>query len=179
MTETAVTETTAVREMIRLEGVSKRYPGQDAPAVEDLTLGVRDGEIVVLLGPSGCGKSTLLKMTAGLEDVSDGEIYIDGRLVNYVRPADRDVAMVFQRPNPFPKSIYDNIAWGPRVLGMKKDLDDRVEHALKQEAIWDEVKHRLKRSARSTSSPSSWRPASVRSSSSWKVTRSATSRSAP
>jgi phosphate transport system ATP-binding protein len=55
--------------------------------------------------------------------------------------------MVFQRPNPFPKSIYDNIAWGPRVLGMKKDLDERVERALRQAAIWDEVKHRLKRSA--------------------------------
>jgi ABC-type sugar transport system ATPase subunit len=80
--------------------VSKLYG--DTRAVHDVNLTVKESEFLVLLGPSGCGKSTLLKMVAGLEDLSEGEIYIDGKLVNYVRPADRNVAMVFQNYALYP-----------------------------------------------------------------------------
>ncbi len=100
--------------------VSKRYG--EASAVTNANLTVEDGEFLVLLGPSGCGKSTLLKMVAGLEDVTEGEIYIDGRLVNYVRPADRNVAMVFQNYALYPHmSVYDNIAFPLKMAGVPKE----------------------------------------------------------
>ncbi len=99
--------------------VTKRYG--DAIAVDEASLTVEDHEFLVLLGPSGCGKSTLLKMVAGLEDVSSGEISIDDRLVNYVRPADRNVAMVFQNYALYPHmSVYDNIAFPLKMTGVPK-----------------------------------------------------------
>jgi len=109
-----------------------------------------------LIGPSGCGKSTFLRSLNRMNDsvkgfritgdvlYHDNDIY--GSSANRIEVR-RRIGMVFQKPNPFPKSIYDNIAWGARNLGMKKDLDDRVEKALRQAALWDEVKDRLKQSA--------------------------------
>ncbi len=113
-----------------------------------------------LIGPSGCGKSTFLRSLNRMNDSVKGfkitgdilyhgnDIY--GPTANRIEVR-RRIGMVFQKPNPFPKSIYDNIAWGARNLGMKKDLDDRVEKALRQAALWDEVKDRLKQSALSLS----------------------------
>jgi multiple sugar transport system ATP-binding protein len=99
--------------------VSKRYG--EAGAVSGASLTVEDHEFLVLLGPSGCGKSTLLKMVAGLEDVTEGEIYIDDRLVNYVRPAERNVAMVFQNYALYPHmTVYDNIAFPLKMTGVPK-----------------------------------------------------------
>jgi ABC-type sugar transport system ATPase subunit len=109
--------------------VSKRYG--TAEAVSAVNLAIEDHEFIVLLGPSGCGKSTLLKMIAGLEDVSDGEIYIDGNLVNYARPSDRNVAMVFQNYALYPHmSVFDNIAFPLRMTGVaKSETDQRVRQA--------------------------------------------------
>jgi phosphate transport system ATP-binding protein len=113
-----------------------------------------------MIGPSGCGKSTFIRCLNRMNDLVPGakiegqvlyhgqDIYGDGVDPVSVR---RRIGMVFQRPNPFPKSIYDNVAWGPRVLGMKKGLDERVEKALRAAALWEEVKDRLKRSALSLS----------------------------
>jgi multiple sugar transport system ATP-binding protein len=95
---------------VEIVQVAKRYRG--VLAVDGVSLDVRDREFLVLLGPSGCGKSTLLKMVAGLEEITEGEVYIDGRLVNYVRPQDRDVAMVFQNYALYPHmTVFDNIAF--------------------------------------------------------------------
>jgi phosphate transport system ATP-binding protein len=109
-----------------------------------------------LIGPSGCGKSTFLRCLNRMNDLVPSA-RVDGKLLYHgvdlygagVDPIEvrRRIGMVFQRPNPFPKSIYDNVAYGLRILGMKDNLDDRVRQALEQAAIWDEVKHRLKRSA--------------------------------
>ncbi len=111
--------------------VSKRY-GENV-VVSSVSLGIEDHEFIVLLGPSGCGKSTLLKMIAGLEEVSDGEIYIDGRLVNYVRPADRNVAMVFQNYALYPHmTVFDNIAFPLKMTGVSKaETSERVLRAAK------------------------------------------------
>src|SRR5919109_1044825 len=101
-----------------LENVTVSYG--DKPAVRDITFDIGEREITALIGPSGCGKSTLIRCLIG---------------------------MVFQKPNPFPKSIYDNIAFGPRVLGMKSNMDEIVERALRHAVLWDEVKDRLKTNA--------------------------------
>jgi multiple sugar transport system ATP-binding protein len=109
--------------------VGKRYG--DTGAVHDVNLTVEDGELLVLLGPSGCGKSTLLKMVAGLEDISDGEIYIDDRLVNYVKPGDRNVAMVFQNYALYPHmTVRDNIAFPLKMHKLPKpEIERRVNEA--------------------------------------------------
>src|SRR5207237_7935097 len=109
-----------------------------------------------LIGPSGCGKSTVLRCLNRMNDLVpsarvEGKVLYHG-VDLYGRDVDpievrRRIGMVFQRPNPFPKSIYDNVAYGLRILGMKDNLDDRVERALRQAALWDEVKSRLKKSA--------------------------------
>jgi multiple sugar transport system ATP-binding protein len=114
---------------VELLQVSKRYGETDA--VSAVTLGIEDHEFIVLLGPSGCGKSTLLKMVAGLEDVSDGEIYIDDRLVNYVRPADRNVAMVFQNYALYPHmTVAENIGFPLKMTGVpKQQTTERVRRA--------------------------------------------------
>jgi len=127
-----------------------------APAIKDASLEIYKNSITALIGPSGCGKSTFLRCLNRMNDLVPSA-RVDGRLLYHridlygadVDPIEvrRRIGMVFQRPNPFPKSIYDNVAFGLRVLGMKDDLDDRVEQALRRAAIWDEVKHRLKRSA--------------------------------
>ncbi len=132
----------------------------DTTAISGVNLEIHRNVITAMIGPSGCGKSTFIRCLNRMNDLVAGakvegqvlyhgqDIYGDGVDPVEVR---RRIGMVFQRANPFPKSIYDNVAWGPRVLGMKKDLDARVERALTQAALWDEVKDRLKRSALSLS----------------------------
>jgi phosphate transport system ATP-binding protein len=128
----------------------------EAPAVKEASLEIYRNAVTALIGPSGCGKSTVLRCLNRMNDLVPSA-RVEGKLLYhgvdlYGRDVDpievrRRIGMVFQRPNPFPKSIYDNVAYGLRILGMKDDLDGRVEHALRRAAIWDEVKNRLKRSA--------------------------------
>jgi phosphate transport system ATP-binding protein len=129
-------------------------------AISKVQLDVYRNMITAVIGPSGCGKSTFIRCLNRMNDLVP-DARIDGRVLYHgqdlygdgVDPVEvrRRIGMVFQRPNPFPKSIYDNVAWGPRVLGMKKGLDDRVEKALRGAALWGEVNDRLKRSALSLS----------------------------
>ncbi len=131
-----------------------------ALAVAGVTLDVHRNAITALIGPSGCGKSTVLRCLNRMNDLVPSA-RVDGKVVyhgtdlygNGVDPIEvrRRIGMVFQRPNPFPKSIYDNVAYGLRILGMKDNLDERVERALRGAALWEEVKTRLKRSAFSLS----------------------------
>jgi len=113
-----------------LEHVSKVYPG-GVVAVKDANLEIQDQEFVVLVGPSGCGKSTTLRMVAGLEEISEGEIYIDGRRVNDVPPKDRDIAMVFQNYALYPHmTVYKNMAFGLKLRGYPRaEIDQRVREA--------------------------------------------------
>jgi phosphate transport system ATP-binding protein len=126
------------------------------PAVENVSLEIYRSMVTALIGPSGCGKSTFIRCLNRMNDLIPGA-HVEGEILYHgqdlygsdVDPVSvrRWIGMVFQKPNPFPKSIYDNVAWAPRVLGLRKDLDERVERALTQAALWDEVKGRLKRSA--------------------------------
>ncbi len=125
-------------------------------AVRDVTFDVRKNEIMALIGPSGCGKSTVLRCYNRMNDlIRDARVtgsitYRGTDLYNErVDPVEvrRRIGMVFQKPNPFPKSIYDNVAYGPRVAGQKKGLDDIVENSLRKAALWEEVSDRLKDSA--------------------------------
>jgi phosphate transport system ATP-binding protein len=127
-----------------------------AIAVEGVSLDVRQHCITALIGPSGCGKSTLLRSFNRMNDLIvgakvEGTIRYHGHDLydEAVDPVEvrRRIGMVFQRPNPFPKSIYDNVAFGPRIMGRRKALDETVEHALTRAALWDEVKGKLKQSA--------------------------------
>ncbi|HEX6663157.1 MAG TPA: phosphate ABC transporter ATP-binding protein PstB [Gaiellaceae bacterium] len=125
-------------------------------AISRVDLEIYRNYITAMIGPSGCGKSTFIRCLNRMNDLVPGakitgqvlyhgqDVYGDGVDPVEVR---RRIGMVFQRANPFPKSIYDNVAWGPRVLGMKRGLDERVENALTAAALWDEVKDRLKKSA--------------------------------
>ena len=115
---------------LSLQHIYKIYPG-DVTAVTDFNLEIEDKEFIVLVGPSGCGKSTTLRMVAGLEDISKGELYIDGRLVNHVPPKDRDIAMVFQSYALYPHmTVYDNMAFGLKLRKMPKaEIDRRVKEA--------------------------------------------------
>ena len=126
-------------------------------ALHSINMDIYENEITAFIGPSGCGKSTLLKSLNRMNDLVEGcriegEILLDGKNlfedidVNILR---KRVGMVFQKPNPFPMSIYDNIAYGPRTHGLKKksELDEIVEKSLRDAAIWDEVKDRLNKSA--------------------------------
>ena len=129
----------------------------DFKALKNINMEIQENEITAFIGPSGCGKSTFLKTVNRMNDLVDGvriegNIYLDG--VDIYRDIDvidlrRRVGMVFQQPNPFPMTIYDNVAYGPRIHGIKKksQLDDIVERSLRQAAIWDEVKDRLKKNA--------------------------------
>lgn len=114
---------------VDLVQVSKRYGSGNV--VDSVNLSIADHEFLVLLGPSGCGKSTLLKMIAGLEDISDGEIYINGKLVNYVKPGDRNVAMVFQNYALYPHmTVFENIAFPLRMTGVsRQETSERVNRA--------------------------------------------------
>ena len=126
-------------------------------ALKNINLTIHDKEITAFIGPSGCGKSTLLKSLNRMNDLVegckiDGEVLLDG--VNIYRDMEpsllrKRVGMVFQKPNPFPMSIYDNIAFGPRTHGIhsKAKLDDIIERSLRNAAIWDEMKDRLKKDA--------------------------------
>jgi phosphate transport system ATP-binding protein len=120
----------------------------------DINMGIADKKVTALIGPSGCGKSTLLRTLNRMhETVStsrlDGEILLDKQdiLAQDVTLLRRRVGMVFQRPNPFPKSIFDNIAYGPRINGFKGAIADTVEKSLRHAALWDEVKDHLHKSA--------------------------------
>jgi len=129
-------------------------------AVSGVNFEIYQNLITAMIGPSGCGKSTVIRCLNRMNDLVptakiDGEVHYHGQDIygDGVDPVEvrRRIGMVFQRANPFPKSIYDNVAWGPRVLGMKKNLDERVEKALRGAALWDEVKDRLKKSGLSLS----------------------------
>ncbi len=129
-------------------------------AVKDVTLPFRDRHITALIGPSGCGKSTLLRALNRMNDLVpsarvEGEVLFHGQNVYdpSVDPVElrRRVGMVFQKPNPFPKTIYQNVAWGAKINGWKDDLDELVELSLRQAALWDEVKDKLDESGYSLS----------------------------
>jgi phosphate transport system ATP-binding protein len=120
----------------------------------DISMGVADKRVTALIGPSGCGKSTLLRTLNRMHETVntsrlEGEILLDGQniLAQDVTALRRRVGMVFQRPNPFPKSIYDNVAYGLRINGYKGSLADTVEKSLRHAALWDEVKDHLHKSA--------------------------------
>src|SRR5215468_2949585 len=140
--------------IFEIEGLDAIYGSK--PALKGVTMEVYKNLVTAVIGPSGCGKSTFIRCLNRMNDLIPG-VRVGGQVLYYGedlygREADpvevrRRIGMVFQRPNPFPKSIYDNIAFAPRVLGMKDDLDSRVEEALRGAALWDEVKDRLKRSA--------------------------------
>ena len=130
----------------------------DFHALKDIQMNIAENEITAFIGPSGCGKSTFLKCLNRMNDLVDG-VKVDGKVLLdgediYDPGVDttllrKKVGMVFQNPNPFPMSVYDNIAYGPRTHGIrgKKELDEIVERSLKNAAIWDELKDRLKKSA--------------------------------
>lgn len=129
----------------------------DFKALKNINMEIQENEITAFIGPSGCGKSTFLKTVNRMNDLVDG-VRIEGNItldgVDIYKDIDvidlrRRVGMVFQQPNPFPMTIYDNVAYGPRIHGVKKksQLDDIVERSLRQAAIWDEVKDRLNKNA--------------------------------
>ena len=137
-----------------VKGLDVHYNGALALKAVDMEIGPR--QITAIIGPSGCGKSTLIRCFNRMNDLIPGatvsgevlyhgnDIYAPGVDPVVVR---RHIGMVFQRPNPFPKSIYDNVAFGPRINRFKGDLDELVERSLRRAALWDEVKNKLKKSA--------------------------------
>jgi len=137
-----------------LNDVRVAYGG--IPAVENVTFDLGQHEITAFIGPSGCGKSTLLRCLNRMNDLIPSAS-VEGKVLYHEQDLYADdvdpvqvrkrIGMVFQKPNPFPKSIHDNIAFGPKVLGMKGDMDEIVERALRRAALWDEVKDRLKTNA--------------------------------
>jgi phosphate transport system ATP-binding protein len=147
--------TEVVREVVfQARDVSVNYGAK--LALDNVTLDIHRNQATAFIGPSGCGKSTFLRCLNRMNDSIVG-FKVGGHILYYGHDlydhranrveVRRRIGMVFQRPNPFPKSIYDNIAWAARNLGMKDNLDDRVESALRGAALWDEVKDRLKSSA--------------------------------
>jgi phosphate transport system ATP-binding protein len=148
------TDTTAREVVFETRDLSISYG--DTLAVSSVNLKVYKNVITAMIGPSGCGKSTVLRSLNRMNDSIAG-FHIDGKALYHghdlygsgVDPVEvrRRIGMVFQRPNPFPKSIFDNIAWAPRILGLKTNLQERVEKALRGAALWEEVKDRLKQSA--------------------------------
>ncbi len=142
------------RVILDIDDVCIRY-GEDL-AVRNVTLPIYENQITAIIGPSGCGKSTLLRSLNRMNDFIHGCSHTGGIALgdmDIYDPATDPVeirlriGMVFQRPNPFPKSIYRNIAWGPTINELKGDMDARVENALRRAALWDEVKDRLSDSA--------------------------------
>jgi phosphate transport system ATP-binding protein len=142
------------RRVFEVDDLAVRYNG--TLALSGVSLPIYENFVTAFIGPSGCGKSTFIRCFNRMNDLIPGAVVsgnvryhgqdLYGPGVDPVEVRQR-VGMVFQKPNPFPKSIYDNVAFGPRVLGMKKNLDDRVESALLRAALWDEVKNRLKDNA--------------------------------
>ena len=150
-----VSELARRAKVFEVEGLSVAYSGK--LALEGATLDIAERSVTAFIGPSGCGKSTFIRCFNRMNDLIPGAA-VDGSIMYHGRdlygpkvdPVEvrRRIGMVFQKPNPFPKSIYDNIAYGPRVTGMKvSDMDDLVEEALRSAALWDEVKDKLKQSA--------------------------------
>ncbi len=149
--EEPVTDRAAVFE---IDAVTVSYGG--VPAVRDIGFTIHERAITALIGPSGCGKSTFIRCLNRMNDLIPSAT-VEGRVLYHgedlygpkVDPVQvrKLIGMVFQKPNPFPKSIYDNIAFGPRVLGMDGDMDEIVEAALRRGALWDEVKDRLDENA--------------------------------
>ena len=140
--------------VFELKGIDVLYDG--VAAVKGISMDIGRNEVTAMIGPSGCGKSTLLRCLNRMNDLIptaevEGELLYHGEDLygSNVDPVQvrKLIGMVFQKPNPFPKSIYDNIAFGPRVLGRKDGLDEVVEKALRGAALWDEVKDRLKDNA--------------------------------
>jgi phosphate transport system ATP-binding protein len=158
MTSLTVSQTppapTSREAVFEIDGLTVSYG--KAVAVKDVSIDIYKNAITAMIGPSGCGKSTVLRCLNRMNDLVasakvDGNVRYHG-VDLYAKDVDpievrRRIGMVFQRPNPFPKSIYDNVAYGLRILGMKDNLDDRVEQALKRAALWNEVENRLKKSA--------------------------------
>jgi phosphate transport system ATP-binding protein len=140
--------------VFELDDVKVSYNAK--PAVRNVSFDIGMNEITALIGPSGCGKSTVIRCFNRMNDLIPGAT-VEGKVLYHGQDlygSDVDavevrkrIGMVFQKPNPFPKSIYDNIAFGPRVLGMKGEMDEIVERALNHAALWDEVKDRLKTNA--------------------------------
>jgi phosphate transport system ATP-binding protein len=153
--EESVEAAPETREVVfSLTDVGVQYGG--VPAVENVTFDMYKNDITAYIGPSGCGKSTIIRCLNRMNDLIPsasvtGTIAYHGQdlYASNVDPVQvrKRIGMVFQKPNPFPKSIYNNIAFGPRVLGMKGDMDEMVESALRRAALWDEVKDRLKENA--------------------------------
>jgi phosphate transport system ATP-binding protein len=152
-------ETETTREVVfDVAGVSVYYG--DFRAVRDVTISVYRNDITALIGPSGCGKTTFLRCLNRMNDLIEGA-RVEGSIRYHgadlydqeVDPVEvrRRIGMVFQKPNPFPKSIYDNVAFGPRVAGFKGNMDELVEESLHRAALWDEVKNKLKESGMSLS----------------------------
>ena len=144
--------------IIEATGVSVYYA--EKPAVKDINLDIERNRITALIGPSGCGKTTLLRSFNRMNDLvpiarTEGRILFEGEDLYspFVDPTEirYKIGMVFQRPNPFPKSIYDNIAFGPRINGFRGNMDELVERSLRGAALWDEVKDRLRASGLSLS----------------------------
>ncbi len=139
--------------IFELRDLTVSYDGQ--PAVKGISMDVHNNEITALIGPSGCGKSTLIRCLNRMNDLIpsarvEGTVLYHGQDLYgpQIDPVEvrKRIGMVFQKPNPFPKSIFDNVAFGPRVLGME-DVKERVERALRSAALWDEVKGRLDQNA--------------------------------
>ena len=154
------TTTGTASETIAMEAVALNAFYGKFRAVRDVNLLFRDKQITALIGPSGCGKSTLLRTLNRMNDLvpgarAEGEVRFHGQNIfdASVDPVElrKRVGMVFQKPNPFPKTIYQNVAWGARINGVKQGLDDLVEHSLRQAALWDEVKDKLDESGYSLS----------------------------
>jgi len=138
---------------MRIENLSAHYGS--FKAVTDVSMDIRANKVTALIGPSGCGKSTYIRCLNRMHEVipgarAEGRVRLGDQDI-YARDMDpvrirRRIGMVFQKPNPFSKSIYENVAWGARINGYKGDMDELVEHSLKQAALWEEVKDKLKKS---------------------------------
>ncbi len=144
----------SVRPKIEIQDLNFWYT--DTHALKGITMNVKPHQVTALIGPSGCGKSTLLRCLNRMNELIDGttlegDIQVDGQDI-YAPDTDpvmvrRRIGMVFQKPNPFPKTIYKNVAWGAQINGYTGDMDDLVERSLRQAALWDEVKDQLHSSA--------------------------------
>jgi phosphate transport system ATP-binding protein len=146
-------ETVTASNIIEMKHLNVHYG--DFHAVTDVNLDISRQRITAFIGPSGCGKSTVLRCINRMNDLVpsarvDGEILYHGQDINQpnVDPVEvrRRIGMVFQKPNPFPKSIFDNVAWGAKINGFKGDMKEHVERCLRRAALWDEVKDKLKSS---------------------------------
>jgi len=152
--EATSTPSDVVDPVFEVDGVRVSYGTK--LALETVTMGIPRGEITALIGPSGCGKSTFIRCFNRMNDLIpearvEGGIRfqgvdLQGKDIDPVEVR-RRIGMVFQKPNPFPRSIFDNVAFGPRLMGVRKGLDDIVERSLRQAALWDEVKDNVKKSA--------------------------------